>query len=38
MRASKKDIPHGNPELTRRLLESIPAEIDRIRAQRLAGE
>ena len=34
MRQSKAGIPHGNPELTRRILESMPAEVDRIRAQR----
>jgi len=34
MRKSKAGITHGNPELTRRILESMPAEVDRIRAQR----
>lgn len=27
----KPGIPHGNPELTRRILDSMPREIDEIR-------
>jgi hypothetical protein len=36
LRQSKAGIPHGNPELTRRILESMPREIDAIKAGRVS--
>lgn len=32
LRQSKAGIPHGNPALTRRILDSMPSEIDAIKA------
>lgn len=36
LRQSKAVVPHGNPELTRRILESMPREIDAIKAGRFS--
>ena len=35
MRRSKRGITHGNPELTKKILESMAAEIDKLNPGRL---